>query len=81
MSVCITNAIKILQPKLIDGDLGDGFRVPSIDPFLLDRLELGNGQDMKISISKLKMRGASGFEIDKLRWVKKLNIFYEKTFN
>lgn len=67
MTGCIIDAIKTIQPLLVNGDLGDGFVVPSIDPFSLEKLELGNGRDFKVSISKLIMRGASSFEINKLR--------------
>jgi Haemolymph juvenile hormone binding protein (JHBP) len=37
MSQCIITAIKGLQPKLITGDLGDGFKVPPIEPFSLTK--------------------------------------------
>lgn len=40
MSGCIINAIKVIQPKLASGNLGDGFKVPGLEPFIIKYLEV-----------------------------------------
>lgn len=37
ISDCVIDSIKQLQPRLITGDLGDGFIVPKLEPFEIKR--------------------------------------------
>jgi len=37
LSDCIVEAVNALKPRLITGDLGEGLRIPKIDPFYIPK--------------------------------------------
>lgn len=64
---CIISSVKRLQPSLVHGNLGPGFQIPPLEPFSLDNVNIGRGNDFKAVFTNLVIRGPSRFRIDKMR--------------
>ncbi|KAL7015290.1 hypothetical protein ACKWTF_016386 [Chironomus riparius] len=63
---CIVRAVKVLQPRLITGDLGEGYIIPKIDPFYIPKIIYGTDRVFKAILSDVYLKGMSNFNIDKL---------------
>ncbi|XP_055375813.1 protein takeout [Condylostylus longicornis] len=64
---CITNAVYAVRPKLITGDLGEGFLTPPLEPLELDNISMGRGAGFQAVFSDLLVNGGSNFQIEKLQ--------------
>ncbi|KAG5666681.1 hypothetical protein PVAND_014696 [Polypedilum vanderplanki] len=67
LSDCILNSVKILQPRLVNGDLGSGLQVPSLEPLHISEISYGENNGLKIHLLNLKIHGTSKFKIEKFR--------------
>ncbi|KAG5666677.1 hypothetical protein PVAND_014692 [Polypedilum vanderplanki] len=67
ISDCMIEAIKALQPKMADGNLGDGFRIPPQEPFYINDIALSDASNMKITLTDVALHGTTKFNIEKLR--------------
>lgn len=56
-----------LRPKLVDGNLAEGFQVPRFEPMSLQNIEMSRGQEFKAVFSDLSVYGPSQFVIEKLK--------------
>ncbi|XP_034651033.1 protein takeout [Drosophila subobscura] len=63
---CIINAVYQIKPRLMHGDLGDGYKTPPLEPLSLDNIELGQGSQFQAAFIQLEARGGSNFVIDRL---------------
>lgn len=53
-----------VHPQLADGDLGNGIRVPPLEPLHLKVLTINHGPELQGKFSDLVVHGASDFTID-----------------
>ncbi|XP_070496806.1 uncharacterized protein [Chironomus tepperi] len=67
ISDCIIQSVTVLQPRLITGDLGDGYLIPTADPFHIPKLSFGTERDFKTTLMNLQIKGMSNFSIVKLK--------------
>lgn len=67
LASCVTNSIEYLRPNLKAGDLGNGFKTPSIDPLLIDDIKLERGRGFFFHLNNLKVYKLTNFKVDKLR--------------
>ncbi|XP_070496890.1 circadian clock-controlled protein daywake-like [Chironomus tepperi] len=67
MSECVVQAINAIAPGFATGDLGGGFRVPTLEPFHIKQLILGKDGNLKVHLTDVNVYGSSNFKIDKLR--------------
>ncbi|XP_002138587.4 protein takeout [Drosophila pseudoobscura] len=63
---CIINAVYQIKPRLMHGDLGDGYKTPPLEPLSLDNIELGQSSQFQAVFTHLEASGGSNFIIDRL---------------
>lgn len=66
-SKCITEAVEKLRPNLARGDLGEGFKIPKLEPLYLTGLRFYRGPDVNCLFDDVSVRGASQFIIEKMK--------------
>uniref|UniRef100_A0A336M337 CSON008823 protein n=1 Tax=Culicoides sonorensis TaxID=179676 RepID=A0A336M337_CULSO len=64
---CILDAVEKLRPNLARGDLGEGWKIPKIEPLFLTGLRFYRGPDVNCLFDDVSVRGASNFQIEKLK--------------
>lgn len=64
---CISNAVDHIRKNLADGDFGEGFDVPKLEPLYVDQMKMQRGKDFQATFSKVDVFGASTFKIDRLQ--------------
>ncbi|KAL7012574.1 hypothetical protein ACKWTF_014936 [Chironomus riparius] len=65
---CIKNSVNKLKPYLATGDLGDGFIVPALEPFLYEGFSINPAANFLVKVNNASVIGASNFVIEKLRF-------------
>lgn len=58
-----------LRGNLASGDLGQGFKVPPLEPLKLTGLRFYRGPDVNCVFDDISVRGASTFVVEKLKYV------------
>lgn len=66
-SKCIIDAVEKLRGNLARGDLGQGFKIPKLEPLMLSGLRFYRGPDVNCVFDQILVRGASNFVIEKLK--------------
>lgn len=64
---CILEAVEKLRPNLARGDFGDGWKLPKIEPLYLTGLRFYRGPDVNCLFDDIYVRGASNFQVEKLK--------------
>lgn len=64
---CIISAVDHIRKNLAEGDFGEGFDVPKLEPFYVEQIKMQRGQDFQAIFSKVNVSGASTFKIDRLQ--------------
>ncbi|XP_053692557.1 putative beta-carotene-binding protein [Sabethes cyaneus] len=64
---CITDVVYRIRKNVADGNYGDGRAAPKLDPMHLPQLAINNGPGFRLTLTDVTIRGASEFNIDKLR--------------
>ncbi|KAL7015275.1 hypothetical protein ACKWTF_016372 [Chironomus riparius] len=67
ISECIVRSVTALLPKLATGDLGGGFRVPALEPFVLKEIVFGEDDGLKVQLNNINVHGTTKFNVEKLR--------------
>lgn len=64
---CIIGAVDHIRKNLAEGDFGEGFDVPKLEPLYVEQMKMQRGQDFQAIFSKVNVFGASTFKIDRLQ--------------
>ncbi|XP_070496794.1 protein takeout-like [Chironomus tepperi] len=67
ISDCIVRSVTALLPRLATGDLGGGFKVPSLEPFVLKEISFGEENGLKVQLFNINVHGTTKFHVEKLR--------------
>ncbi|KAL7015286.1 hypothetical protein ACKWTF_016382 [Chironomus riparius] len=66
ISDCLIQSVKMFQLRMTTGDLGDGFKVPRLDPLYIPKLKLGIENVLHTTMEDMNLRGFSKCSIEKL---------------
>uniref|UniRef100_A0A8D8DKS3 Protein takeout n=2 Tax=Culex pipiens TaxID=7175 RepID=A0A8D8DKS3_CULPI len=64
---CIISAVDHIRKNLAEGDFGEGFDVPKLEPLYVEQMKMQRGQDFQAVFNKVNVYGASTFKIDRLQ--------------
>ncbi|XP_070493725.1 uncharacterized protein [Chironomus tepperi] len=64
---CVKNSVEFLRPYLKNGDLGNGFKIPPLEPMSFDDIFLERGSGFFFNLYNIKAYNIHNFNIDKLR--------------
>lgn len=64
---CILREVEKLRPLLANGDLGDGFKTPPLEPMALDNINFRRGPEFSAKFNSMMVNGPSGFIVEKLK--------------
>jgi len=59
--------VEKLRPNLARGDLGEGFKIPKLEPLYLTGLRFYRGPDVNCLFDDVSVRGASNFIVEKMK--------------
>lgn len=65
---CICESIELLRTNLANGDFGDNFTIPKIEPLFIDEIKINRGDDFNEMVFKnLFVSGPSQFVLKNMR--------------
>lgn len=65
---CICESIELLRKNLADGDFGENFTIPKIEPMFIDEIKIQRGNDYnEMSFKNLYVSGPSNFVLKNMR--------------
>lgn len=67
LNKCIIDTVYNLKPLLANGNFGEGFEVPPIEPLELNDVELKRGPQFYANFTSMTLNGASNFQLEKLK--------------
>lgn len=73
---CIIDAVDHIRKNLANGDFGEDFKVPKLEPLFIEQMKMQRGQEFQAVFNKVYVTGASTFKIDRLQ-SKPLNLSFD----
>jgi hypothetical protein len=59
--------VEKIRPNLANGDFGDGFDVPPLEPMFIDKIVMNRGADFQAIFSNLSVIGPGQFIVQNLK--------------
>ncbi|XP_070497244.1 uncharacterized protein [Chironomus tepperi] len=64
LAKCLVLTANILRTRFTTGDLGNGFRIPRLDPIYIPRITYGREHTLQTRMMNIYVRGFSNFKIE-----------------
>lgn len=65
---CICRSIELLRNNLANGDFGENFTIPKLEPLYIDEIKMHRGNDFRASFRNLLVSGPSQFVLKNMRF-------------